>query len=105
MCRCNEELLNCVSRKMRFSPELRQLLIGISTIRYLPASGTAGFERSLVRGKSSVPAPPPMMTARVFSVMEGELDSCIGAEFGEPPFKPARACPRLSPDICAKADS
>ena len=41
-----------------------QLLMGMSTSRYLPASGTAGLARSLVRGKSRVPAPPPMMTAR-----------------------------------------
>src|ERR1041385_9269781 len=39
-----------------------QLEIGMSTNRYLPASGTAGFARSLVNGKSRVPAPPPIMT-------------------------------------------
>jgi len=37
----------------------RQLEIGISTSRYLPARGTAGFERRRVRGYSLVPAPPP----------------------------------------------
>src|SRR3954451_564917 len=52
---------------MRRSPELMQFEIGISTRRYLPASGTAGFERSLVSGKRRVPAPPPMMMARVRS--------------------------------------
>src|SRR5882724_1582435 len=56
---------------MRRIPELMQFEIGISTIRYLPARGTAGFERSFVSGKSRVPAPPPMMTARVFSVIAG----------------------------------
>src|ERR1051325_4781414 len=38
-----------------------QFEIGISTSRYLPPSGTAGFERSRVKGKSLVPCPPPMM--------------------------------------------
>ncbi len=54
-----------------------QFETGISTMRYLPASGTAGLERSLVSGKSRVPAPPPMMMASVCSVMEGQLESCI----------------------------
>ena len=40
-----------------------QLLMGMSTRRYLPARGTAGLARSLVSGKRRVPAPPPMMTA------------------------------------------
>ena len=35
---------------MRLIPELRQLEIGISTKRYLPAIGTAGFERCAVKG-------------------------------------------------------
>ena len=47
---------------MRRRSALRQLLIGMSTIRYFPPSGTAGFARSLVSGKSRVPAPPPRMT-------------------------------------------
>src|SRR3954468_5142634 len=62
---------------MRLRFELMQLEIVISTMRYLPASGTAGLERSLVSGKRRVPAPPPMMMARVFSVMEGQLEGCI----------------------------
>ena len=45
-----------------------QFEIGMSTMRYLPASGTAGFARSLVSGKSRVPAPPPMMTERTLLV-------------------------------------
>jgi hypothetical protein len=40
----------------------------MSTKRYLPASGTAGLARSFVKGNSRVPAPPPMMMARVSSV-------------------------------------
>ncbi len=39
-----------VSTKMRRSPELRQLLIGMSISRYLPPIGTAGFERWCVSG-------------------------------------------------------
>src|SRR6266404_1997272 len=36
--------------------------MGISTRRYFPANGTAGFARSLVNGKSRLPCPPPMIT-------------------------------------------
>src|SRR4051812_10282815 len=43
--------------------EFRQLLIGISTNRYLPARGTAGLQRSAVNGCNRVPRPPPMMMA------------------------------------------
>src|SRR5581483_154704 len=60
----SDVLLNCVNTYMWRSPELMQLLIGMSTMRYLPPSGTAGFERSLVSGNRRVPAPPPMMIAR-----------------------------------------
>src|ERR1700748_3479448 len=40
-------------------PECRQFEIGISTRRYLPAIGTAGFERVVVNGASRLPWPPP----------------------------------------------
>lgn len=40
-----------------------QLLIGISTKRYLPAIGTAGLLLALVKGANLVPAPPPNITA------------------------------------------
>src|SRR4051795_8633711 len=53
---------------MRLRLELMQFEIGMSTSRYLPASGTAGFDRSLVSGNSRLPAPPPMITARTFTV-------------------------------------
>ncbi len=49
---------------MRLIFELIQLLIGISTKRYLPAIGTAGFERAAVKGYNLDPAPPPKITAR-----------------------------------------
>src|SRR5271165_3527639 len=45
-----------------------QLEMGMSTMRYLPASGTAGLARSLVRGKRRVPWPPPMMTQRTLLI-------------------------------------
>src|SRR5581483_5791126 len=46
-----------------------QLEMGISTSRYLPARGTAGLARSLVRGKSRVPCPPPMMIESTLLVL------------------------------------
>src|SRR6476469_1494317 len=57
-----------------------QFEMGISTIRYFPASGTAGFERSRVSGNKRDPAPPPMMTARVRSERDGEI---IGARLDQ----------------------
>jgi len=53
-----------------------QLLTGMSTNRYFPANGTAGFDRSLVSGKSREPAPPPMMMESVLSEIEAEA-TCI----------------------------
>src|SRR6266567_6832453 len=80
MCRCSDMLLNCVSTYIERSPEFRQLLIGISTNRYFPPSGTAGLARSLVSGNSRVPAPPPMMIARVrWVVPGGSAGVCIVA--------------------------
>src|SRR5687768_12197619 len=61
-----------VSTKMRSSPELMQLETGTSIRRYFPASGTAGLARSLVSGKSRVPAPPPRITASIFSIRKRE---------------------------------
>src|SRR5436190_1157517 len=46
-----------------------QLEMGISTIRYLPASGTAGLARSLVSGNKRVPWPPPIMTESTLLVL------------------------------------
>ena len=46
-----------------------QLEIGMSTIRYFPASGTAGFARSFVSGNNRVPCPPPMMTVSTLLVL------------------------------------
>src|SRR5438094_2633977 len=54
---------------MRRRCELMQLEIGMSTRRYLPARGTAGFERSRVSGNTRVPCPPPIMTERTLLVL------------------------------------
>ena len=56
-------------------PELRQFEIGISTRRYLPAIGTAGFERLAVRGYNLVPAPPPSITAKTSFDMVCKFDN------------------------------
>jgi len=42
-----------------------QLLIGISTKRYLPAIGTAGLDLLAVNGYNLEPAPPPKIIATV----------------------------------------
>src|SRR5574340_405402 len=63
MCRCSETELNWVSTAMRKISELMQLLRGMSINRYFPAMGTAGFERTAVKGKRRVPRPPPRITA------------------------------------------
>ncbi len=55
MCRLSEAELYCVSTKMRWMSELMQFEIGMSTSRYLPPSGTAGFERINVSGKQPRP--------------------------------------------------
>src|SRR5215213_10792819 len=65
MCRFNEAELNMVSTNIRLMLELRQLDIGISTSLYLPAIGTAGFERVEVKGCNRVPAPPPKITDKI----------------------------------------
>src|SRR5918912_4020276 len=60
--------LYCVSTKFLRMSELMQFEIGMSTSRYLPPSGTAGFERASVKGDRRVPAPPPRITARMFGL-------------------------------------
>ncbi len=46
-----------------------QFEIGMSTSRYFPASGTAGFARSFVRGNNRLPCPPPMMMDKTLLVL------------------------------------
>ena len=48
-----------MSTNIRCMPEFKQLDIGISTKRYLPAIGTAGFDLVLVNGNNRLPLPPP----------------------------------------------
>src|SRR6185295_17839849 len=63
MCLFSDAELYCVNTNMRITSELMQFDIGTSTRRYFPPSGTAGFERSRVRGNRRLPAPPPRITA------------------------------------------
>jgi hypothetical protein len=63
--------------------ELIQFEIGISTNRYLPAIGTAGFERLAVRGYNRVPAPPPRITARMDFDIEIVFDFLTAINFDE----------------------
>src|SRR5215216_4722081 len=69
MCRLSEAELNCVSTNVRRISELMQFESAISTSRYLPPSGTAGFDRCCVRGKRRLPAPPPRITASSFGLV------------------------------------
>src|SRR5690349_17017955 len=78
---------------MRLRLELMQLEIGMSTSRYLPASGTAGFERSLVRGNKRLPAPPPMITARTLTVFGADRFCPISPHLLTP-LSHANASPR-----------
>src|SRR5687768_17251921 len=92
---------------MRLSPELMQFEIGISTRRYLPASGTAGLDRSRVSGKSRVPCPPPMMMERTLLILT-EVSFAAGiqpwllntAPRPVPPPDPCRAPERLFRNEC-----
>src|SRR5882672_10507611 len=81
MCLLSDAELYCVSTKMRITSELMQFEIGTSTRRYLPPSGTAGFERCAVNGKRRLPAPPPRMTARMLrleAICGPRLKSALG---------------------------
>src|SRR3954452_21174300 len=50
-------------------PACRLLLIGMSTSRNFPPTGTAGFARSRVRGQRRDPCPPPRMAVTIFSMI------------------------------------
>src|SRR5829696_8964159 len=63
MWRLSDAELYCVSTNVRRISELMQFESAMSTRRYLPPSGTAGFERCCVSGKRRLPAPPPRITA------------------------------------------
>jgi len=85
----SEVLLNCVSTYIWRRPELMQLEMGISTMRYFPARGTAGLDRSLVRGKRRLPAPPPMMIAKVRCSMDRSFPEIIPKGLSGHDFKNA----------------
>src|SRR5215212_11498162 len=72
MWRFRDAELNCVRMKMRLTSECRHELIGMSIRRYLPAIGTAGFDRWWVSGKRRCPRPPPRMMAST-SFMDDSL--------------------------------
>src|SRR5215210_8337416 len=91
MCLFKDAELYCVSTKILRMSELMQFEIGMSTSRYLPPSGTAGFERRSVRGDRRVPAPPPRITARMFGFLGG-----IAHTF--PDFFWKTDCPEHSPE-------
>ena len=65
MCWFSEAELNCVKTNIRFISELMQFEIGMSTKRYFPAIGTAGFERLSVNGANLEPCPPPRIMANM----------------------------------------
>src|SRR2546423_6949283 len=54
-----------------------QLERGMSTSRYLPARGTAGFARSFVKGKRRLPAPPPIITDKTLLVFGDMRLPCV----------------------------
>jgi len=51
----------------------------MSINRYLPASGTAGFDRNCVRGKRRVPRPPPNTSVVTFLMRLEQSDSRCNA--------------------------
>src|SRR5215208_4409050 len=68
MCLLSDAELYCVSTNVRRMSELMQFESAMSTSRYFPPSGTAGFDRCCVSGKRRLPAPPPRMTASSFGL-------------------------------------
>ena len=59
MCMCRDAELNCVRMYICLKPALMELDKGMSTNLYFAPKGTAGLERSLVRGYNRDPLPPP----------------------------------------------
>src|SRR5512135_766447 len=77
MCLLRDAELNCVRTKILLMCEFRQLLIGMSIIRYLPANGTAGLLRSFVSGNRRWPRPPPMTIPITSSMYDSPLPAVI----------------------------
>src|SRR5215208_5465946 len=82
MCLFKLAELYCVSTKILRMSELMQFETGMSMSRYLPPSGTAGFERNSVSGDRRVPAPPPRITARMFGLF-GAMAHTFPVLFGK----------------------
>src|SRR5947208_16500283 len=78
---------------MRRRPELMQLEIGMSTSRYLTASGTAGLARSLVRGKRRLPCPPPMITESTLLELTDWRPVC---DIANPEVRSPERCPNYT---------
>ena len=96
MCLFNDAELNCVSTKILFKPEFIQFEIGISTNLYLPAIGTAGFERVAVRGNNLDPCPPPRITEITFdAIIFWRLTGCIIGYIVEPTDSKRNLSPSL----------
>jgi hypothetical protein len=57
-----------VTTNILFTPEFKQLEMGISINLYFPAIGTAGFDLWLVNGANLLPAPPPNMRQIIFII-------------------------------------
>ncbi len=92
---------------MRRKPELMQLEMGMSTRRYLPARGTAGFARSLVSGNSRVPCPPPMMTESTLLVLADcrpvcDMELCVERNRKNVNREMSASLKGFTPFCCAK---
>src|ERR1700737_3996123 len=60
---------------MEKMPELMRLLRTKSTMRYFPPKGTAGLERSRVRGNKRLPLPPARTNATILRrILTSSLD-------------------------------
>jgi hypothetical protein len=70
MCLFKEAELNWVKTNILLIVLFIQLLMGISTKRYFPAIGTAGFDLDAVSGYKRLPAPPPSITATTVLLKE-----------------------------------
>src|SRR4030042_624213 len=69
ICLINDVERYCVKTKIRVIPELTQLLSVKSISRNLPAKGTAGFVRCLVKGSNLSPAPPAIISVSSLSTI------------------------------------
>jgi hypothetical protein len=80
ICLFSEAELYIVNTNIRVMPEFNQFEIGMSTNLYLPAIGTAGFDRLAVNGNKRVPAPPPKITDNICLLID-LLFICINTNY------------------------